>query len=115
MQIQVNTDANMTGREALVARVQSDVGAALSHFAEHLTRVEVHLGDENAGKAGNADKRCMIEARPKGLPPVSVHHHAATLDEAWRAAARKLKGALDTRIGHLQDHKGAPTIRNAEP
>jgi hypothetical protein len=80
MQIQVNTDDNLTGREALVARVQQEVQDSLARFNEYLTRIEIHLGDENAGKAGNADKRCMIEARPAGKPPVSVTHHAANLD-----------------------------------
>jgi hypothetical protein len=114
MQIQVNTDDNITGREALVARVESDVSAALSRFAESLTRLEVHLGDENAGKAGGADKRCMLEARPAGRPPLSVTHHAPTLEEAWRGAARKLKGMLDGKLGQLHDHKGAPSVRDTE-
>jgi ribosome-associated translation inhibitor RaiA len=101
----VNTDANMTGREALVARVQSDVGAALSHFAEHLTRVEVHLGDENAGKAGNADKRCMIEARLEGYRPIAVTHHAATVAEALDGAAERMVHRLDHTLGRLQDQR----------
>ena len=66
MQIQVNTGDNVEGREELIARVEAGVAAALSRFDDRLTRVEVHLGDENAGKSGAADKRCMIEARPAG-------------------------------------------------
>lgn len=114
MQVQVNTDDNMTGREALVSRVEGDVETTLSRFNEYLTRVEVHLGDENAGKAGEADKRCQIEARPAGQTPVSVTHHAANLDEAWRGALRKLRSALDSKIGQLHDHKGAASIRGAD-
>lgn len=115
MQIQVNTDDNITGREALVARVEADVSASLSRFAEYVTRLEVHLGDENAGKSGGADKRCMIEARPAGQPPVSVTHHADTLDEAWRGASRKLKGVLDGKFSQRHDHKGAASVRDVEP
>jgi hypothetical protein len=115
MQIQVNTDDNLTGREALVTRIQDEVSAGLSRFNEYLTRIEIHLGDENAGKSGSTDKRCMIEARPAGQPPVSVTHHAASIDEAFKGALRKVRGALDSRIGHLHDHKGAPSIRDVEP
>jgi hypothetical protein len=115
MQIQVNTDDHVTAREALVARVEGDVTAGLARFAEYVTRVEVHIGDENAGKSGSADKRCMMEARPSGRPPVSVTHHAGTIDEACSGAIRKLRSLLDSKIGQLQDHKGAPSIRDAEP
>ena len=114
MHIQVNTDDNVTGREALVARVESEVEASLSRFNEYLTRIEIHLGDENAGKAGDADKRCMMEARPAGKPPVSVTHHAATLDEALKGAIRRLRSALDSKVGQLNEHKGAPSIRDIE-
>jgi hypothetical protein len=115
MQIQVNTDDNLTGRESLVSRIQSEVSAGLSRFNEYVTRIEIHLGDENAGKAGSGDKRCMIEARPAGQPPVSVTHHAANLDEAFKGALRKVRGALDTKIGQLHHHKGSPSIRDIEP
>ena len=86
-----------------------------ARFAGYLTRVEVHIADENAGKAGSADKRCMMEARASGLTPLSVTHHAATIDEACSGALRKLRGLLDGRLGKLQDHKGAPSVRDAEP
>lgn len=92
MQVQVNTDDHVTAREALVARIENDVSAGLARFAGTLTRVEVHIEDENAGKAGGADKRCMMETRASGLTPLSVTHHAATIDEACSGALRKLRG-----------------------
>ena len=49
-----------------------------------------------------------------GKPPVSVTHHAGTLDEALKGAIRRLRGALDTKVGQLNDHKGAPSIRDVE-
>lgn len=112
MQIQLNTDDNIQGREELAVRVQADVESALSRFRDHLTRVEVHLGNEAARKSGVADKRCTMEGRLAGQPPVAVTHHAATLAEAWNGAAQKLKSLLESRLGARKDHKGAPSLRD---
>ena len=73
VQIQVNTDHNIKGHEALTADVNSVVTSALGRLSDHITRVEVHLSDENGKKGGNTDKRCMIEARlEKHSPNVGV-------------------------------------------
>jgi hypothetical protein len=112
MQVQVNTDRNIEGRETLIQQVETEVEAALGRFGSQLTRVEVHLADENAGKSGSADKRCMMEARPTGQQPVAVTHHAATLAEACAGAAEKLKLVLESKFGRLHDHKGAESIRD---
>jgi Sigma 54 modulation protein / S30EA ribosomal protein len=115
MQIQVNTDKNIAGREALVRKVEAGVETALARFSTHLTRVEVHLADESAGASTVADMRCTMEARPSGQQPVAVTHHADTLDEACRGAAQKLQNLLATRFGRLRDRKGGDTLRQAEP
>jgi len=114
MQIQVNTDDNVEGREELIGKVEAEVGATLARFSDQVTRVEVHLGDENAGKSGSADKRCRMEARPAGQQPVAVTHHAATLEEAYDGAAKKLMNLLETKFGRQNDHKGAASIRDNE-
>ena len=112
MQVQIHTGAGVEGREGLVRRVEAEVAAALGRFADRLTRVEVHLGDENAGKSGAADKRCTMEARPAGQQPVAVTHEAATLEEACDGAAEKLGNLLESRFGRLDDRKGAASIRD---
>jgi hypothetical protein len=112
MQIEVTTDSNVQGSAALVRAVEADIDATLARFRDRLTRVEVHLGDENAAKAGGADKRCTLEARPTGQKPVAVTNHASTVDEAWRGALQKLVNLLDRRFGRLDDHKGGATIRH---
>lgn len=90
MQIQFNTDHNIPAREALTAQVNGAVENALSRFSEHITRVEVHLSDENGDKSGPSDKRCAIEARLEGRQPIAVTHHAATSEQAIDGAADKL-------------------------
>jgi hypothetical protein len=112
MQIQVNTDDNIHGRESLVAKVEAEVEQVLGRFAQHITRIEVHLSDENAAKPGSSDKRCMMEARPTGQKPVAVTHEAATLAEAYGGATRKLRALLNTQLGKLNETKGAESIRD---
>lgn len=110
MQIQVNTDSNIRGREELVQRVEAEIGAALSHFSDQITRVEVHLGDENSAKGGG-NKRCMIEARIAGHPPVAVTHHADALNLALDGASEKMQRALESLLGRFKDHTDRSTIR----
>lgn len=114
MQIQVNTDDSVEGRDALVSQVEVAVEAALERFGDQLTRVEVHLSDVNSGRGGSEDKRCMMEARPAGQQPVAVTHHGATLEEAYEGAAGKLENLLQSRFGRQQNVKGAPSIRDNE-
>jgi ribosome-associated translation inhibitor RaiA len=105
MKIQLNTDDHVDGSEALAAQVNATVEQALAHFSEHISRVEVHLSDENAGKSGQRDKRCMLEARLEGRQPVAVTDQAATVEQAVHGAAQKLAHLLDSRLGRLHDHR----------
>jgi ribosome-associated translation inhibitor RaiA len=106
MQIQFNTDDGVQGTEGLRAKVEAEVRASLDRFAEDLTRIEIHLTDENQAKGGERDKRCMIEARPRGGAPLAVTHHGATLEEAWEGAAGKMERALDHHFGKLGARHG---------
>ena len=114
MQIEVTTDRNVEGSDELIGQIESAVESALARFSDRLTRVEVHLGDENAGKAGAYDKRCMVEARAAGQKPAAVTSHASTVEEACSGALRKLTSLLDTKFGRLEDRKGRATIRQDE-
>ena len=103
--IQINTDNHITGREELKARATSIISETLDRFKDRISRVEVHLGDENSHKSGTKDQRCMIEARVEGIPPIAVTHHAPTLIEAMTAAADRMREALDSNLGRLHDKK----------
>lgn len=103
MQIQVNTDHNVNGREALVEHVRNVVEKKLSRFSSRITRVEVHLNDENAAKSGKDDKRCMIEARVDGRKPTAVTDHAQSIHQAIGGAVDKLTRAIDSDLGRLRD------------
>ncbi len=104
MTIQINTDNNITGTEGLSDFVQSTIAEALKRFDEQITRVEVHLNDENSHKSGINDKRCMLEARLEGMQPIAVTAHGDTIQKALKEALGKLKSSLDTSLGRLQNH-----------
>jgi ribosome-associated translation inhibitor RaiA len=112
MQIQINTDHNIEGNESLAARISGVIENTLSRFSDHITRVEVHLSDENSDKKDGYDNmRCMIEARLEGRQPIAVTHQATTLDEAVDGAADKLTNLIETTLGRLHDQE----LRRTDP
>ncbi len=110
MQIQINTDKNIEGDEAFAGHVRTVVEKTLTHYADRLSRVEVHLGDMNADKSGTHDHSCTMEARPKGMDPVAVTHKAANSHLAVDGAAHSLANLLRTRFGKLDERKGSAAL-----
>lgn len=107
MQIQVNTDHNIEGSEELTRQVEMVVEGALERFGNRITRVEVHLTDENSSqKSGDYDKRCVMEARLAGLQPITVSAQGASLDQALDGAADNLKSTLKRTLDRRDDPKG---------
>lgn len=104
MQIQVNSDNHIESSIRLEEWVRTTVESTLERYEEDLTRVEVHIRDENGDKPGPHDLRCQMEARPKGHQPISVTHKADTLEQAVDGAAVKLDHALEHLFGKLR-HK----------
>ena len=105
MQIQINTDNNVEASQRLLDHVRTSVEAALSHWTDRITTVEVHLGDENSHKSGDADQRCTIEARLQGRKPSAVTHHAAVMEQAVDGAAKKLHRVIESDLGRLAEHR----------
>jgi ribosome-associated translation inhibitor RaiA len=105
MLIQVNTDGHLGGSEQLTAHVRGTVDVGLKRFVHQISRVEVHLSDQNGNKPGQITKRCMLEARVLGLPPSAVSHAAATFDQAIEGAIDKLKRSLERTSAKLEDRR----------
>ena len=103
MQIQFNTDKNVTGSEGLIASSTSLISAELIRYSKQITRVEVHFSDEDGNKDGANDKRCMVEARLAGMQPIAVTNHANTHEQALFGAIEKLKTSLGKITGRLKD------------
>jgi ribosomal subunit interface protein len=112
MQVQVHTN-QIEGSARLQEWVSAEMADRLEHFDEMLTRVVVHISDENAQKSGSDDKRCQIEARLKGHQPISVTHKADAVGSAIDGAAEKMRHALEHLTGRLEA-RGVSTGRIAE-
>jgi ribosome-associated translation inhibitor RaiA len=104
MQIQFNTDKNIIGSEDLIASSTSLISEELSRYSHQITRVEVHLSDENGLKDGINDKRCLMEARLAGMNPIAVTDSANTHEQAVFGAIDKLKTSLQTITGRLRNY-----------
>jgi hypothetical protein len=98
MQIIINTDNHISGHDERTSVFESKIKDSLDRFSERLTRIEVHINDENSHKSGNDDIRCMMEGRLEGRQPIAVTHNAATPEQALKGAIDKLKKTLDTDI-----------------
>lgn len=109
MQVQVNTDHHINhsikGREALADKITHAVEMALSRVSDRITRVQVHLSDENSDKKGGNDLRCVMEARLDWRQPVAVTHQAGVVDQAVVGAAGKLRRLIDRTLSRMRDQR----------
>lgn len=110
MQIQVNSDNHIQSSKRLEEWVRTTIESTLDRYEEDLTRVEVHLSDENGDKPDPHDLRCQLEARPKGHQPISVTHKADSLEQAIDGAAEKLEHALEHLFGKLRGKPRAAIV-----
>ena len=104
MQIQFNTDKTVDGHERMQSHFSEEITESLKRFEDKITRVEVHVGDENNEKFGVDDKRCMIEVRLAGKNPVAATNHANTIEKAVSGATDKMKKLLTTTFEKLKAH-----------
>ena len=111
MQIQVNTSNGIENKDALERWADSEIRQTLARFVDDVTRVEIHLSDENHDASGGGDKRCVMEARLARHQPLAVSHHAPSLDDAFRGASDKLKRSLDSTLGRLYGRRDRDSIR----
>ena len=102
MQTEVFSDKNIAVDARTQNWVTATVEVTLERYLLDLTRVIVHVTDENGGKSGPKDKRCKMEARPKGHQPILVSHDANELTLAVEGAATKLQHALEHLFGKLR-------------
>lgn len=107
MQIQINSDKNIAMHAKLSHLIETTLHHTLDRFNMHLTRIEVHLTDENGDKSGVQDKRCLLEARPKHHPSLTVTKDSGDIETAVSGAAGKMLRLLETKYGRMTDkHRG---------
>ncbi len=101
MIIQINAP-NVEVPAEFEAFIEQRTHEVLKPFETQLTRIEIHLQDQNGAKGG-ADKRCLLEARPRGLDPIAVETISENATDAVRKALDKLKNALSHRLGRMSE------------
>ncbi|MFT6443075.1 MAG: putative component of type VI protein secretion system [Crocinitomicaceae bacterium] len=103
MTIQINTDKTLSGNQKQKDFLASEITKALKIYEPHITRIEVHLKDENGKKEGLNDIKCILEVRIEGRQPVAVTSQADTVEFAVSDATDKVKTALKTIFGRIQN------------
>jgi ribosome-associated translation inhibitor RaiA len=104
MKIQFNTDKTINGDESIQNHFTSLIAESLSRFQSHITRIEVHLSDQNGQKEGLNDVHCLMEARIEGRQPIAVSCNADSNESAVSGAIDKLKNSLETILGRIKNH-----------
>ncbi len=112
MQIQVNSNRSVETAESFERWANTELNESFNRFKEEITRIEVHMSDENADKFSPNHKRCVMEARLANREPIAVNHQAANQDEAFRGASEKLKRLIEHTLGKLRDHRSRESIRH---
>ncbi len=105
MKILITTDNHIVMNQELSSAVESEVEGAIERFESHLTRVEVHLSDENDGKGGDREYRCVIQAHIEGTKTVAVTDYAATIDVAITGATDKMKRLLEATFDKVGEKR----------
>lgn len=111
MQVQVNSNHTIHTGESFERWATAQLNASLSRFKDDITRIEVHMSDENSERISTDHKRCLMEARLAHHEPLAVNHRASSQDEAFRGASDKLKHALEHFLGKLRNHRARESIR----
>ena len=75
----------------------------LKHFSDYITRVEVHVSDQNGDKGGSDDIQCKIEARVQGQQPVLVESREENQEKALSVAIDKMQGVMRKVKGKMQN------------
>jgi hypothetical protein len=104
MKVLINTDKTINGDERQQHYFTSLIDEELKKYQSHISRIDVHLSDQNGIKEGVNDILCLLEARLEGRPPMAVSHQDDTVELAVSGALEKLKSALETITGRLQNH-----------
>jgi ribosome-associated translation inhibitor RaiA len=98
MLVQINTDRNIEGTTEMISHLTELLNERLGRFEEYITRMEVHLSDENSKKEAGDDKKCVLEVRLKGKDPVVLTTIEATVHKSVKIAADKMFLTLEKQL-----------------
>lgn len=119
MQVKISTGPNIDVDDAFAAQVNGALDGAIGRFSDRITRVEVHLSDQNSDKKVGVDAmRCMMEARLEGRQPIAVTHQTTALYDAVHGAADKLAAVIEKTLDRQrrqERHRTDPDPSAPEP
>jgi len=105
MKVQINTGHNIVIDAETAQSLSSAITVHLAHFDARITRVELHLRDDDgAVRSGPQQMHCMLEVRLAGRQPDVVTAAASTVELAVRDAAHKMQQLLDGIFSRAQSH-----------
>lgn len=104
MIVQYNTDKAINGSEEKQDYYRDLIKKKLKKYQSHISKIIVHVADENGPKNGNNDMRCLIEARVEGYQPIAASDHANSVEHAVVGAVHKLIASLDKIFENIKNH-----------
>lgn len=104
MLVQIHTDKNIEGGSRFLEFFSNEIKNELARFDEIVTRIEVHISDENGNKSSSNDKKCVIEARVEKKQPVAVTANSDSTEKAFFEALDKIQRVLDTTLDKIKEH-----------
>jgi ribosome-associated translation inhibitor RaiA len=103
MKVQFNTDKTIEWDERHDEHFSALINEELNRFGNNITRVEVHLSDENGSKEGVNDIRSLIEVRIEGRQPIAVSNQADTIQRSIDGSLTKMKASLKTILERVKN------------
>lgn len=107
MQIMINPADHVEISDSFAGHIRRSLEKVDSRFGDWLTRVEVFVKDVN-GPKGGVDKHCRMEARPRGVDPVTIEHQDEDAYACASRAADKLEKVLERRRGQMNARDKRP-------
>jgi ribosome-associated translation inhibitor RaiA len=104
MLVQIHTDKNIEGGSRFSEYFTAEIKEQLARFDEVITRIEVHITDQNGNKTTPNDKKVVIEARVEKKQPVAVTAHGDSVEKAFFEALEKVTRVLDTTLEKAKEH-----------
>ena len=106
MKIIINSNSQVDLNEDKIEYFRGDIESSLERFADWVTRIEVHLTDENsAKKGGDDDIRCLMEARPASHQPISIETRAGSPEQSIQEATDMLERRLDAMMDKIRSEQ----------
>ena len=109
MKIQINADSHIERKESLATHIMGTIKKIVGRNSDHVSRIEVHLSDQNSNKHSENEKRCLMEARLEGIQPIAVSSQADTLARAIDSATKKLGKKVNSTLERQRNQRHSRT------